>query len=347
MGLVLRDRPAEGDAPLEAVLLDARVELVVPLGDERVRQVEGEEASLEVVRPALGDDGQGAAGGAADLRVEPGVDDAELGDGVLRDARLREAEGGVRVVDAVDEDRRLRGVSARADDRSARHESELASLALDARRDERELLELAVRDREVLDLLGDDVRRRVDLVDVHDGRFADDRDRLGDGLGAEDHPELRGLADPERERLLDRLEALEGDLRRVAGRRRDGREARSPLGGGHGCAGEAGLGALQLDRDAGKGGARLVGDVDLHRGVGGLRPGGRGPRQRRQEKGPEEGHGTQEGGSGQPRHLNPPGRQRALSQKGLGPQGENDGTSDLRRPLFRGALPDPVRESRS
>ena len=178
----------------------------------------------------------------------------------------------------------------------------------------------------VLDLLGDDVRRRVDLVDVHDGRLADDRDRLGDGLGAEDHPELRGLADPERERLLDRLEALEGDSRRVAGGRRNRREAGGALGGGHGRAGEAGLGALQLDRDAGKGGARLVDDVDLHRGVGGLRPRGRGPRQRRQENGPEEGHGAQEGGSGQPRHLNPPGRQRALSQKGLGPQGEYDGT---------------------
>ena len=78
----------------------------------------------------------------------------------------------------------LRGVAARADDRPARDEPELAPLALDARRDEGELLELPVRDRQLPDLLWDDVRRRVDLVDVDERRFSHYRHRLGDRLRA-------------------------------------------------------------------------------------------------------------------------------------------------------------------
>ena len=56
----------------------------------------------------------------------------------------------------------------RADDRSVADEAVAAALALHARREEGQPLEVAVGDRQLLDLLGHDVGRRVGLVDVHE-----------------------------------------------------------------------------------------------------------------------------------------------------------------------------------
>src|SRR5258706_4829682 len=101
------------------------------LGTEGFVAEEAEDVAVQIVRARLGHDRQRAAGGAADLRVEPVLDDPELADGVLAEAGAGEAEGRVGEVDAVDEDGRLRGVTAGADDRTARHETESAALALD------------------------------------------------------------------------------------------------------------------------------------------------------------------------------------------------------------------------
>ena len=71
------------------------------------------------------------------------------------------------------------GVAAGADHRAAADEAEAAALALHARGDERQLLEVAVGHRQRLDLLGDDVGRGVGLDDVDERRLGGDGDRLG------------------------------------------------------------------------------------------------------------------------------------------------------------------------
>src|SRR5258705_10232314 len=228
-----------------------------PLGAKRLVAKESEGVAVDVVGARLGDDGERTAGGAADLGVEAVLDDAELADGVLTEARAREAQRRVGEIDAVDQDRRLRRVAARTDDRTALDEAERAALALHSWSEEAEVLEVAVGDRQTLDLLRDDVRRRVGLVDVDDvGRRGD-----GDGLarlGLHRHAQLRVLADQQRElRLLDRREAFERELDRVAaGRERE--EARDAGGVCDAHRREAGLGAGDGDGHAGKRRLRLV-----------------------------------------------------------------------------------------
>ena len=175
------------------------------------------------------DDREGAAGGAADLGVEPVRDDAELADRVLREARPREAESLVGEVDAVHHDRRLACVAAGPDHGSAADEAIAAALALHAGGDERELLEVAVGDRERLDLLGEDVGRRVGLDDVHQRRLRGHRDLLGLCL-LHRCVDPKRLADAEGEVLLDhRDETLELEAEGVgAGRKR--RETRAAVG---------------------------------------------------------------------------------------------------------------------
>jgi hypothetical protein len=89
---------------------------------------------------------------------------------------------------------------AAAHHRSARDEAERSALSLDAGRDEREVLEVAVRDRKILDLLGHDVRRGVGLVDVDERHLAGDGDLFALAL-AERELHALGLADAKREAL--------------------------------------------------------------------------------------------------------------------------------------------------
>ena len=148
--------------------------------------------------------------------------------------------------------------------------------ALHAGRDEREVLEVAIRDRQRGDLFGQDVRRRVGLVDVDDRRFRADGDRLA-RRGLHRHAELRLLADTQHEFLRgDRREAFERERDFVLARRKR-RKARRARRVGHGNARVAGFGTRHGDGHAGKRSLRLVesdrfdrGLVDLsERGCGG------------------------------------------------------------------------------
>src|ERR1043165_2013473 len=247
---------------------------------------EAEDVAVEIVRAALGDDGHGAAGGAADLGGEAVLDDAELADGILAEARAGLAEGGVGDVDAVDEDRGLRGVAARADDRAVVDEAEAAALALHARREEGELLEVAVRDRELLDLLGQDIGRGVGLVDVDDlGRGVDGDDVAG--LRLHGDGDLRVLAEDEGTLgLLDGGEAFERELD-VVDARREGEEARGAAGVGDADGGEAGLGPGDGDGDAGQRRLGLIEGDGLDGGFVHLREGGNGEEEKN-ERGEEQ-----------------------------------------------------------
>src|SRR5438046_7211580 len=105
--LVPGQRTAERAAQLVArVVVLLQVER--PLGAQRLVAEEAEEVAVDVVRSRLGDDGERTAGRAADLGVEAVLDDSELADGVLAEARARQAERRVGEVDAVDQDGRLR-----------------------------------------------------------------------------------------------------------------------------------------------------------------------------------------------------------------------------------------------
>ncbi len=264
MGLILDDRAAQCEAELVTLVADVRVLLERALGAQRVAAVEAEERARERVRSGFRQDRERAARGAADLGVEAVVDDAELRDRVLRELRLRKAERRVREVDAVHEDRRLARVAAPADDRAAGDEAEGAALALDAGRHEREPLEVAVRRREVLDLLRRDVRRGVRLVDVHERRRRDDADALGP-LALERRAHARALADEEDDALLlDGLEALKLHRHVVrAGRKR--RERREAARARDARAGKPGVRALHLDGHAGKRSATPVHGHDVER----------------------------------------------------------------------------------
>ena len=85
-GLVARQRAADCSADLMA-----RVIVLLLFGRrlraERVVAEEAEDGAVEVVRSRLGDDRHRPAGGAADLGGEAVLDDAELADGVLAEAR--------------------------------------------------------------------------------------------------------------------------------------------------------------------------------------------------------------------------------------------------------------------
>src|SRR5207253_243466 len=167
---------------------------------------------------ALRHDRKRAAGRAADLRVEAVRDDAELADGILAEAGAGETVHLVRHVHAVHQDRRLRRVAARADDRAAVDEAEAAALALHAGRDEREALEVAIDDGERFDLLRHDVRRRIRFVYVDDRLLGGDRDGLARGR-THGHGEAGLLADAEHDLLLaDRGESFERELDGVVAR---------------------------------------------------------------------------------------------------------------------------------
>ena len=255
---VLDERPAEREAELLArirVLLQVELALLA----QRIVTEEAEDRALEHVRAGLGDDRERAACRAADLGVEAVADDAELADGVLREAGARETEHGVGEVDAVHEDGRLAGVAAGADDGLVLDEPVAAALALHAGRQVGQLLEVATGNGQFLDLLGDDVGRGVGLVDVHERDVADDVDRLGHLRDLERDGELEGLADAEGESLLRAaLEAREFDLDRVRARLEgEGAGAAGAVGHEHGR--EAGVGLRDGDGDPWQ---DLVGLVD-------------------------------------------------------------------------------------
>src|SRR5581483_7049684 len=148
--LVLLERAAGCEAELMAREVVVLLEIERALRTERCIAEEAEDRAVHVVRARLRHARQRTAGRTADLRVEAIVDDAELAHCILAEARTRETIHLVGHVDAVDEDRRLGCVAARADHRPAVDETEAAALALDARRDERELLEVAIHRRQLL-----------------------------------------------------------------------------------------------------------------------------------------------------------------------------------------------------
>ena len=255
--LVARDRTADGQSDLVARVVVVLLQIERALGAERGVAEESEDASFQRVRARLRHDRQRAAGRAADLGVEAVRDRAELAHRILAESRAGESVDLVREIDAVDQDRRLRCVAARADDRPAVDEAEAAALALYSWSNECESLEVAIGDRQLLDLLRDDVRRRVGLVDVDHLLRGIDGDRLARRLLHGDR-QLRGLPDQQRHLLrFERREAFEREAELVVSRlQRD--EAGDAGGVGDARRLVAGLGPRQRHGDAGKGAFRLI-----------------------------------------------------------------------------------------
>ena len=279
VGLVLLDRSAERETVLPAVVVTApRItatrQIQRSLGSQAVGAIVAEDRPHEVVGSGARHDRERAAGGAADLRVEAVVDDPELADCVLRELYPRKAQGRVGEVDAVHHDRGLRGVAPGADHRVAADETVGAALALDARDDECQLLEVTVRHRQRLDLFRDDVGRGVGLHHVDERRLRGHGDHFRLGLG-ELHRSVdpQRLSDPKLEVLLgNRDKPFELDADRVRSRRQCGK-ARDARGIGWLRPHQAGGGVRELGCHAGQRQLAAVRDLQLDRRVVNLRKG--------------------------------------------------------------------------
>ena len=207
MHLVARDRTAEGEADL--VALEFVVVLFEGTGLAQVRTaIEAEDRTVDLVATRLGGDAQGAALRSADLGVEARRHHPKLPDGVHRKARPREPEGLVGELDTVDHEGGLARVGAGADHHRVLDESVAAALAVGAGRDISQPLELARRHRQVLDLLGGDVGRRVGLEDVDHGCLAGHRDGFRH-LHLHGEDQSRGLADADGDVSVGRRKARE------------------------------------------------------------------------------------------------------------------------------------------
>ena len=282
VGAVAPDRAAERGAPVgaaEGVRLVAvvvgrdaaeRVErrLGEP-GDHPVVPEEPERRPRELVAAGFGHDVHGAAAGAARLRRIPAGDHLELLDGLLRhqhaaafprEAAAAEPEEGALRVRAVDREAGVHGPLPAEGERPA------ARVHLDRGLEQRELDEVAARDRERRNLLLVHVAGGAGPADLQHGGFGADRHRLLDRREAEPQVEFHALADvevevvpphgPEPRQRGDEvvLAAQDGPQREEAPVVRNHRPA------------VAALAVHEFDRHPGERGAGVVAHEPVHRG---------------------------------------------------------------------------------
>ncbi len=176
------------------------------LPSEVFEPLEVEERAVELVRAALGDDVDDAAGRAAELGAGSGGDDLKLFDGVERDVYGRAlaagllAEEAVHVVAAVETDV--------VEDAALAREVDLVAVRPlhdgDVRRQRQQVFKLAPEDGEIADGLLVDGRTRFRLDGVHD---RDAVNRHLRHLPTDFHIQVErdGLSDRQRKALQDEL----------------------------------------------------------------------------------------------------------------------------------------------
>ncbi len=177
MGPVPHQRPAQGHPNITAAEFGV-LELESAHGAQRVGAVEAEDRAAGLVAAGVGDDGDHAAGRAADLGVEALARDPELAHRVLAESLPGETGDRIGELDSVDQDRRLRPGSGGADDRCSCPIEVLDPVGLHPRSDEGEPLELAVDHRQLPNLLRNHVGRGIAPLHVHQRRLAADLEGL-------------------------------------------------------------------------------------------------------------------------------------------------------------------------
>jgi hypothetical protein len=271
---VPHDRTADGKTglePLEERLFRAAQRMVV---HEVVVLEEREDVSREVVRARARDGGNDRGRRLLVLGAVVLRQNAELLDRVLRervaaarvladDATLQDV---VLEADAVDE--HVHGVGALRT--GLERLAELVIADEHSGRERSEVHEVAVSLRQVLDLLGGDVRRHFRRLHLH-RRAADDRHFFHDhGVGAEAEVELHRRADLQRDLARGGLVRRRGYFDRVRARRQAGQQER-PVRRRDGIVTIAAGGVGRGDFRVGKRVPALVDDPSLQRRGGGLR----------------------------------------------------------------------------
>ena len=281
MGAVAPDRTAQRGAPVGAAE-GVRLVAVVLRGDaaERVERrlrnpgdhpvvpEEPERRPRELVAAGPGHDVHDAAAGAARLRRIAAGDHLELLDGLLRhqhapafprEAPAAEPEEGALRVRAVDREAGVHGPL------SAEGERPPARVHLDRGLEQRELDEVAARDRQRRDLFLVHVAGGARPADLQHGRLGVHRHRLLDRSEAEPQIEFHALADMEVEVVPPRGPEPRQRSREVVLAAQDGPQREEAPGVRSRRPAVAALAVHELDRHPGERGAGVVAHEPVHR----------------------------------------------------------------------------------
>ena len=174
-----------------------------PRAAQRVGAVETVDRAAKVVGARVGDDGDRAAGRAAELGVEALARDAELAHCILAQSLTGQTAARAAEIDPVDHVDRLRAVGPCADDRRTGAIEVLDAIGLNPRREQREPFELAVDHRQLANLFRGHVGGGFGAVNVHQRRLTADLEAFFD-LRAKAEPEPCRVSDPKRQALDDR-----------------------------------------------------------------------------------------------------------------------------------------------